>query len=246
MREPAGACLAAPVLARQPAAGERRERREAEALIGAQRQHLGLGRAVEQAVARLHPLEAREPAHVADPERAREPPGLDVAGADVEQLARAAQVVERARASPRAASPDRARGIRKRSSRSAPRRVEARVDLRARAPGARGRGRSGPSPTGLNAFVLSSTWSRTAEPLLREPLADRRLAAAAAVGVGRVEDVDADLEGGVHDRERLVVALALAVELGRGADAAEVAAAERDARDLEPGAAERSDSPWRS
>ena len=30
-----------------------------------------------------------------------------------------------------------------------------------------------------------------------------------------------------------LVALALAVELGRGADAAEVAAAERDARDLE-------------
>ena len=65
-------------------------------MLGAQRQHLGLGRAVEQAVARLHPLEAREAAHVADPERAREPPGLDVAGADVVQLARAAQVVERA------------------------------------------------------------------------------------------------------------------------------------------------------
>src|SRR4029078_2748885 len=89
-------CLVAPVLTRQPAAAERGEGREAEALIGAQRQHLGLGRAVEQAVARLHPLEAREAANIADPEAARQAPGLDVAGPDVVQLARAAEVVERA------------------------------------------------------------------------------------------------------------------------------------------------------
>ncbi len=74
---------------------------------------------------------------------------------------------------------------------------------------------------------------------LGEPLADRRLAAPAAVGVGGVEHVDAELEGGVHERERLLVALALAVELGGGSDAAEVAAAECDARDLKPGRAER-------
>ena len=73
---------------------------------------------------------------------------------------------------------------------------------------------------------------------LRQPAADGGLAPAAAIRVGRVEHVDADLEGGVHDRERLLVGLALPVELGRGSDAAEVAAAERDPRDLEPGGAE--------
>ena len=136
-----GRRLVAAVLARQPAARERRERREAEALIGAQRQHLGLGRAVEQAVARLHPLEAREAADVADPEAARQPPGLDVAGADVVQLARAAEVVERA---------ERLLERRRRVGLVAQEEVEAlgaepreaRVDGAERAPAARGRGRS--------------------------------------------------------------------------------------------------------
>src|SRR4029077_7848383 len=58
-------------------------------------------------------------------------------------------------------------------------------------------------------------------------------------GVGGVEDVDAELEGGVHDGGRLLVALTLAVELRGRADAAEVAAAEGDERDLESLRAER-------
>ena len=63
-----------------------------------------------------------------------------------------------------------------------------------------------------------------------DPLADRRLAAAAAVRVRRVEPADAVVPGRVHDREGLVLRLALAEELGRRADPAEVAAAEDDPR----------------
>src|SRR5205823_802940 len=70
------------------------------------------------------------------------------------------------------------------------------------------------------------------EPFRAPPLADPRLAAAAAVGVRGVEGRDAELPGGVHDRERLLPRLALAEEGGRGADPAEVPAAEDEARDL--------------
>ncbi len=72
-----------------------------------------------------------------------------------------------------------------------------------------------------------------------EPPPDRGLAAPAAVGVGGVEAPDPELPGGVHDRERLLLRLPLAEELGRGADPAEVAAAEDHARDLDAAAAER-------
>ena len=81
------------------------------------------------------------------------------------------------------------------------------------------------------------------------PGADHPLAAAAAVGVGGVEVVDPLLPRGVHQRERLVLAQPLTEQLGRRADAAEVAAAERDARDRELGAPQalgaRSEA-WRS
>ena len=75
-------------------------------------------------------------------------------------------------------------------------------------------------------------------PLRREPVADPRLAAAAAVRVGRVERRDPGLPRGVHQRERLSSRLALPEERGRRADAAEVAAAEDEARDLDAAAAE--------
>ena len=52
--------LAAPVLPRQPSAGERAERREAEPLALADREDLALGLAAQQAVLVLHPAEARE------------------------------------------------------------------------------------------------------------------------------------------------------------------------------------------
>src|SRR5581483_2477410 len=65
-------------------------------------------------------------------------------------------------------------------------------------------------------------------PPLGDPAPDPRLAAAAAVAVGRVEPRDARVPGAVHDPHRLVLRDALTEERGRGADAAEVAAAERD------------------
>ena len=73
----------------------------------------------------------------------------------------------------------------------------------------------------------------------RTPPADPRLAAPTPVRVGRVEEVDAESERGVHQLERLGLALAPAEELRRGADAPEVAAAEREARERQTGAAER-------
>src|SRR2546423_379217 len=52
----------------------------------------------------------------------------------------------------------------------------------------------------------------------------------AAVGVRRVEPVDAVGPGRVHDREGLLLGLAVAEQLGRRADPPEVAAAEDDPR----------------
>ena len=66
-----------------------------------------------------------------------------------------------------------------------------------------------------------------------DPLADRLLAAAAAVGVGGVEIGDARLPGGVHQLKRLVLAQPLAEEGGRRAHSAEVAAAKCDPRQLQ-------------
>src|SRR5439155_16956121 len=79
----------------------------------------------------------------------------------------------------------------------------------------------------------------------RHPVADHRLAATAAVRIGRVEHRDAERPRGVHDPERLLLALAPAEELRRRADAAEVAAAEDDARDLDFGPAEATTLHWR-
>src|SRR5581483_368286 len=74
--------------------------------------------------------------------------------------------------------------------------------------------------------------------LPRAPLADPGLAAAAAVGVRRVEGRDPGLPGGVHQRERLLAGLALPEEGGRRADSAEVAAAEDQARHADAAATE--------
>ena len=72
-----------------------------------------------------------------------------------------------------------------------------------------------------------------------DPAPDRPLAAAARVGVGGVERRDPELPGPVHDRRRLLVALAPADQVVIGADAAEPAAAEDQARDGDPGATEQ-------
>src|SRR6185436_6800302 len=66
-----------------------------------------------------------------------------------------------------------------------------------------------------------------------QPAADEALAAPAAVSVGGVEDVDAGLERAIHQRPRLPLVVAHPEELRRRSDAAEVAAAERDPRDLQ-------------
>ena len=76
--------------------------------------------------------------------------------------------------------------------------------------------------------------------LLLEPGADEGLAPAPAIGVGGVEEVDAGLEGAVHQRERVPLVLALAVELRRRTDAAEVPAAQPEAGDPEAGRSQSS------
>ena len=68
-----------------------------------------------------------------------------------------------------------------------------------------------------------------------DPVPDRRLAATAAVRVRGVEHRDAEPSRGVHDPEGFFLALAAAEQLRGGADAAEVAAAQDEARDLEAG-----------
>ena len=75
--------------------------------------------------------------------------------------------------------------------------------------------------------------------LRAEPLADARLAAPAAVGVGGVERRDAQLPGGVQEPERLLAARALSEERRRRADPAEVPAAEDDARHGDPAPSQR-------
>ena len=61
------------------------------------------------------------------------------------------------------------------------------------------------------------------------PVTDPLLAPSAAVRVGGVELPQPERPGGVHQLERLLFGLPLAEERGRGADPAEVAAAENDA-----------------
>ena len=67
---------------------------------------------------------------------------------------------------------------------------------------------------------------------------DAGFAAAAAVGVGGVEEIDAGIERAIHQRERLRLVLAHSEERRRRADAAEVAAAQPEPRHLQPGRSE--------
>jgi hypothetical protein len=71
-----------------------------------------------------------------------------------------------------------------------------------------------------------------ARPPAGEPAADHLLRATQAVGVGGVEQGDAPLARSVHQRERRRLVVAVPDQLGQRADAAEVAAPERDHRDL--------------
>jgi hypothetical protein len=68
-----------------------------------------------------------------------------------------------------------------------------------------------------------------------QPAPDVGLAAPAAVGVGGVEQVDPRVDRAVQQLDGLRLVLAHAVEGRRGPDAAEVAAAQRETRNLEAG-----------
>ena len=75
-------------------------------------------------------------------------------------------------------------------------------------------------------------------PPAAQPVAEVGLAATAAVRVRRVVRRDPGLPGGVEERVRLALGLTRAEERGRRADAAEVAAAEDDARHVDAAGAE--------
>src|SRR5437899_266734 len=62
-------------------------------------------------------------------------------------------------------------------------------------------------------------------PFCLHPSADVGFAAAAAVRIRGVEEVDPGVERAIHQIERLYLGLALAEELGRRANTSEVAAA---------------------
>src|SRR5438105_9588713 len=228
--------LAFAVLAGQPATGKRAERGEAEPVLLAERKDLGLGAPLEQRVRVLHPFEAAEAAAGAGHERLGQPRAVDVARPDGPHLALADQLLEgletaldrrvrvrlvrQVHVDPLDAEPGEAAvelpadPVRREAAVFA--RVHRVVDLR---------GELDPLAD-LRAFRA-------------EPVADVGLAPPAAVGVRGVEGRDPELPSSVHEREGLVARLAVAEELRRRADPAEVPAAEDDPRDLEAAPAER-------
>jgi len=68
-----------------------------------------------------------------------------------------------------------------------------------------------------------------------QPAADVALAAAAAIGVGRIEKVDPGVDRAIHQVERLRLGFAHPEKGGRRTDTAEVAAAESQARHAKAG-----------
>ena len=92
---PGGRRFAAPVLARQPAARERAERRVAEPVLAADREDVVAIALLEQREAVLHPLVAREPLELGQLDRLRELLAAEVRGADRADLARPDDVAER-------------------------------------------------------------------------------------------------------------------------------------------------------
>ena len=87
--------LRAPI-ARQEAARQRTPGNHADAFLAAQRHHLALFFAIDQVVVILHADEARQAVRVGGGEHLGELPGEHAGGADVERLARAHDVVQRA------------------------------------------------------------------------------------------------------------------------------------------------------
>ena len=195
-------------------------------MLGAEREHAGLGLAIEERIRVLNPAEA------AGGNRLPELRAVDVREAVGTELPLAAELLEDA-----CSLGDRHLRIpcMREVHRDAlhPKPAEARLEL---TPDARrretvvGAGRHRIERLRREDELLGDTG-----PLRAKPLSDPGLAPAAAVGVRSVEGGDPRLPGGVHDRKRLVAGLALAEERGRRSDAAEVAATEDDAGDANPG-----------
>ena len=222
IREPSGKPAPRAYLPASQPPDERAVRHVVDPVLGAERQHRRLVLAVEQ---RVRVLDDRRPAvreRLLDPGRVvvAEPPRGDRALGE-QRLERADRLGER-----------RVRVGVVREVQVDPldaEALEAALDV-------------APDPVGREAAVGRVARHRVEDlrrdeqalgPAVGAPAADVRLAAAAAVRVGRVEPADARVPAGVHDRARLLLVRALAEEGGRRADAAEVAAAEREA--LRPG-----------
>src|SRR6266705_933185 len=94
------------------------------------------------------------------------------------------------------------------------------------------------SRSGGSLARLASTcrrrWRRDRpRPFGFEPLSDAGLAPAAAIGIGRVEAIDAGVRRAVHQLERLRLVLAKAIEFARRSHAAEIAAPQAKTRNLQ-------------
>jgi hypothetical protein len=233
-----GRGLAAAVLPGQPAARERAERREPEAALRAEGKHLALGLALEQRIGVLHPVHPRSAGAGID--RLRKLRAVDVAHADCAHLALPDHRPERAeRLCDRDVGIPVVQQVERHPLDAEP--SQAALEL---PPHARGR------ETVVLALAHRVVRLRREDdpaanvgPFRAQPVADVRLATAAAVGVGGVERGDAGLPRRVHQRERLGAALTLPEECGRRADAAEVAAAEDETRDLDAAPSERRHGP---
>ena len=191
---------AAAVLPREPAAGERAERLEAEAALRAQRKHVA--------------STSRSSSEYEFCTQANEPAGDRLGSSVASTLESPYAPIFPAATSSSSAPAVSAIGtssshacVMKRSTRSTPSRSRLLSTCRLTRAGASPW--SAPSDIGVNVFVERTSPFGTPRP---DPLADVRLAAAAAVGVRRVERRDAGLPGGVHDVEGLLHRLALSEE----------------------------------
>ena len=170
---------------------------------------------------------------VADPQPAGEPPRFDVARADVQHLPRPPHIVERLeRFLERRVGIGLVDQIHVESIRLKP--FEARVDLpHDLAP--RQTAVVRPRPDRVEDFRAEKELLPDRRAFRLQPSANVAFAAAAAVGIGGVEEVDPAVDRTIHQIERLRLGLAHAEELGRRADAAEVPAAQAQARDPKAG-----------
>ena len=141
---------------------------------------------------------------VAQPERTGEPPGFEVARADTVHFALVHEISERVeRLLERCLGVGLVHEIE-----IEPLGVESRqacVDL-ALDMAARQAAVVRPIPDGVEHFRAQKKLIANARVLCFRPASDERLARAAAIGVGSVEEIDAELERAVHEPERILLA----------------------------------------